>query len=162
MSAEDDDASREWLQAFAARVKLAREQVNLSQYDVADLMDLSRGWAFKVEHGILHPHAEQVARLAAALNCDVAWLLTGDGHYQPAHPSVSAMREVQATLTRKIRVLSAMVAELTELNATVAAVLDPDAAARPAPETQQSAPRSDPASSHGQNEGRALPSGEGC
>lgn len=181
MNAEGDD---EWLRGFAARVKLARERANLNQYDVADMLNLSRGWAFKVEHATLHPRAEQVARLAEVLNCDVAWLLYGDRDYRPAQPSVATMREVYAVLVRKGRGLRAMADELDALNGTVAAALDDDddfpvacdngcpdgsrgihkfscALAR-SPETRKDAPRSDPASSQSQNEGRVLPFRNGC
>ena len=70
----------EWRQEISARIKLRREELELTQRDLSILMDV-------VERTIAHwesgrPNYGALTQLAAVLRVPLKWLLTGDESHQ--------------------------------------------------------------------------------
>ena len=62
-------------EVIAARVRMARKHAGLSQAQVAKLLGLHRPAVSEIEAGRRRLSADEAARLAEALDVEVAWLL---------------------------------------------------------------------------------------
>ncbi|ENH8631325.1 hypothetical protein AO411_2028470 [Salmonella enterica subsp. enterica serovar Sarajane] len=89
---------------IAFRIRLARENLNMSEDDLAEKLDIHPGDVLAWEDGTDQPLAGMIIPLANALKCDPLWLLTGETvnsqglsgkQLQPASQRVDALsREV--------------------------------------------------------------------
>ncbi|EPT4022365.1 helix-turn-helix domain-containing protein [Enterobacter roggenkampii] len=70
--------SRNIKNSLAFRIQIARENLGLSEADVARQLNTYSDHISDWECGTAEPSASQIIRLANALNCDPLWLLTGD------------------------------------------------------------------------------------
>lgn len=89
---------------IAFRIRLARENLNMSEDDLAEKLDIHPGDVLAWEDSSDQPLAGMIIPLANALKCDPMWLLTGEAansqglsgkQQQPAYQRVDALsREV--------------------------------------------------------------------
>ncbi|OIN31678.1 hypothetical protein AO411_2029035 [Salmonella enterica subsp. enterica serovar Sarajane] len=89
---------------IAFRIRLARENLNMSEDDLAEKLDIHPGDVLAWEDSTDQPLAGMIIPLANALKCDPLWLLTGETvnsqglsgkQLQPASQRVDALsREV--------------------------------------------------------------------
>ncbi|EOF6019241.1 helix-turn-helix domain-containing protein [Salmonella enterica] len=70
------------------RIQIARENLGLSEVDLAEKLDIHPGYVLTWEDGTDQPLAGMIIPLANALRCDPMWLLTGESsnHQSPATP----------------------------------------------------------------------------
>lgn len=72
---------------IAFRIQLARENLGLSEADLARLLNTYSAHISDWEYGTTEPPASAIIPLANALKCDPLWLLTGNATHQfPATP----------------------------------------------------------------------------
>jgi len=60
-----------------SRIKSARNRVGITQEALAEKLDVSIGYVSQVERGITKISLDLLASISAALNCDLAELVTG-------------------------------------------------------------------------------------
>ncbi|WP_084511485.1 XRE family transcriptional regulator [Desulfatibacillum aliphaticivorans] len=65
-------------QLFSVRIKERRLSLSMTQEDLANLVGVSKTTIQNYEAGA-SPKAEFIASLSMALDCEIAWLLTGEG-----------------------------------------------------------------------------------
>ncbi|EHX6274125.1 helix-turn-helix domain-containing protein [Salmonella enterica] len=63
---------------IAFRIRLARENLNMSEDDLAEKLDIHPGDVLAWEDSTDQPLAGMIIPLANALKCDPMWLLTGE------------------------------------------------------------------------------------
>ncbi|ELK9813294.1 helix-turn-helix domain-containing protein [Salmonella enterica] len=70
------------------RIQIARENLGLSEVDLAEKLDIHPGYVLTWEDGTDQPLAGMIIPLANALRCDPMWLLTGENsnRQSPATP----------------------------------------------------------------------------
>ncbi|HAF5880837.1 TPA: helix-turn-helix domain-containing protein [Salmonella enterica] len=70
------------------RIQIARENLGMSEDDLAEKLDIHPGDVLTWEDGTDQPLAGMIIPLANALKCDPMWLLTGESsnHQSPATP----------------------------------------------------------------------------
>ncbi|ENT4610108.1 helix-turn-helix domain-containing protein [Salmonella enterica] len=74
-------------ETIAFRIQLARENLGLSEADLAEKLDIHPGDVLTWEDGTDQPLAGMIIPLSNALKCDPMWLLTGETTRQyPATP----------------------------------------------------------------------------
>jgi transcriptional regulator with XRE-family HTH domain len=62
---------------FGERVRMRREELELSQEDVATLAEMHVSDYGKLERGLVNPNFHTIIKVATALNIDPAKLVTG-------------------------------------------------------------------------------------
>ncbi|EOZ4488963.1 helix-turn-helix domain-containing protein [Salmonella enterica subsp. diarizonae] len=70
--------SRNIKNLLAFRIQLARENLGMSEDDLAEKLDIHPGDVLTWEDGTDQPLAGMIIPLANALKCDPMWLLTGE------------------------------------------------------------------------------------
>lgn len=65
------------------KLREARENANLTQEALANLIGVKRAVISKYESGMIEPSVSQLKRIAAALNVSVTYLLEADGDLSP-------------------------------------------------------------------------------
>lgn len=65
------------------KLREARENANLTQEALANLIGVKRAVISKYENGMIEPSVSQLKRIAAALNVSVTYLLEADGDLSP-------------------------------------------------------------------------------
>lgn len=81
---------------IAARLRLAREQVGLSQGQVAKLLGYHRPTISQLEAGDRELRADEVASFATLYHVRPGWILTGESVSQDDDPDIAiAARELQ-------------------------------------------------------------------
>ncbi|EFQ8336584.1 helix-turn-helix domain-containing protein [Salmonella enterica] len=80
--------SRNIKNLLAFRIQIARENLGMSEDDLAEKLDIHPGDVLTWEDGTDQPLAGMIIPLANALKCDPMWLLTGESsnHQYPATP----------------------------------------------------------------------------
>lgn len=73
------------MNTLAERLKIARERLNLSQQEVADMAGMKQPSYFKVESGKTK-RTGFINELAKALKVDMNWLATGEGNMEAVSP----------------------------------------------------------------------------
>ncbi|EHN5989574.1 helix-turn-helix domain-containing protein [Salmonella enterica] len=70
------------------RIQIARENLGISEVDLAEKLDIHPGYVLTWEDGTDQPLAGMIIPLANALRCDPMWLLTGENSNRqyPATP----------------------------------------------------------------------------
>jgi len=64
------------------RIKTARLSAHLKQYEVAELINVSRSFYSRVENGIERPSERTLKDIARVTNTNYHWLKTGEGDMQ--------------------------------------------------------------------------------
>jgi len=78
---------------FRTNMKRRREELRLSQTEVARRMEVAPGYICDLERGAQNPGIKTLAGLAEALETSPAWLLSADA-FPPVHaPSVVSVSE---------------------------------------------------------------------
>ncbi|EEP5311761.1 helix-turn-helix domain-containing protein [Salmonella enterica] len=69
---------------IAFRIQIARENLGMSEDDLAEKLDIHPGDVLTWEDGADQPLAGMIIPLANALKCDPMWLLTGESRHEPS------------------------------------------------------------------------------
>lgn len=69
------------------RIRIAREAVPMTQKELSKALGVSESYISQYERNIRNPKQETLQKIAAALECDYLWLLTGSGQ-------IDALRKV--------------------------------------------------------------------
>ncbi|EOG3074630.1 helix-turn-helix domain-containing protein [Salmonella enterica] len=77
------------------RIQIARENLGLSEVDLAEKLDIHPGYVLTWEDGTDQPLAGMIIPLANALRCDPMWLLTGENHHEPVAHTVMPSSPVE-------------------------------------------------------------------
>ncbi|EJX0512334.1 helix-turn-helix domain-containing protein [Salmonella enterica] len=77
------------------RIQIARENLGLSEVDLAEKLDIHPGYVLTWEDGTDQPLAGMIIPLANALRCDPMWLLTGKSHHEPVAHTVMPSSPVE-------------------------------------------------------------------
>ena len=66
-----------YMQAFARRMRIARERTGMTRHEAADKIGVSYATLSGWELAITAPHISIIIPIAQVLNVSVAWLMTG-------------------------------------------------------------------------------------
>jgi transcriptional regulator with XRE-family HTH domain len=83
MTAEERAAERQYLRGLGKRIRLLRVDRELSQEQLAKAAGMSRNFVSSVERGAHGVDVVRLVRLAAALDVDVAVLVSGPSDRVP-------------------------------------------------------------------------------
>jgi putative transcriptional regulator len=94
------------IEAIGARIREVRLKTNMSQRDLAKLMETSRTYISKVENNGAHPTIKNLYRFAAALKTDIFTLLPRDAsnHLDPFMQEISDLASTM-TISQRANVL---------------------------------------------------------
>ena len=108
----------EYLIDFGKRLKLIREERELSQEALAKLVDTSKSVISGYESGTNDPRQSMVVKLCKVLRISIEWLLTGEGKKEVA--SVDLLNKNQKDLLEmlkndpQLRMVAKIQGDLTE------------------------------------------------
>jgi len=92
MDIEEEERTRQIRKAVGLRIKSARQDRNLSQLHLAELIDGDQRSVSQYENGTVDMPITRLMDVAAALGCDAGWLLTG--HDPNAPPLAKTLRRI--------------------------------------------------------------------
>ena len=97
---------------FGMRIRALRQQMNMTQQAVADLLQIDRTTYTKYEAGRVSPDQQGLIRLAEIFGCTVDSLLGVDDGEQ--HPQVASQRQESMLLSGEEQILIQMFRQLSE------------------------------------------------
>ena len=85
---------------FGTKIRNAREDMDLSQRDMARLMPMNQSNYSKIERGVQEPSLEQLRRICQILNLDPRYLLDLDEFEFISSKDVSLLKDVKAFIDK--------------------------------------------------------------
>jgi len=93
-----------YVDPFAVRLKARREQLDLTQKQLAGMMGIAdKRFIYRYEHGLRQPKVSRIRELCVALNVDADWLLGLTTNRPsrplpaPARPNLAAPNQTKPT-----------------------------------------------------------------
>ena len=81
--------------SFGEKIRSAREDLDLSQRDMANLIPMNQSNYSKIERGIKEPKLEQLRRICQILNLDPRYLLNLDEHSAMSEKDIKLLNDVK-------------------------------------------------------------------
>ena len=90
------------------RLKKARNEANLTQADLAELIDKCPEYISKLENGISKPSLETLGAICHHLNTNISYIVTGITYSEDLYMNTEIFETIKHCTPAQLRLLSAL------------------------------------------------------